>query len=163
MAEKRKFTTARPSEAVEIDGAGWFVLGADAGAAVRYRDALQNAAVYQDGRLAGIRDQNEAEPALVAACLYKAGPDGTLVLLADGRPDPRHQASLTFVKGLPPQVMSELFDAVKALTPNLMGQPTAAGVRRQLAVLGELLPALEAREAAAADPKAPPPAPPTSS
>lgn len=133
-ATKTKLRSLKPTqELVETEDGEWFVvMEASSDAVVNYRNATTNAARMVDGKLSGWEGLHDAEPLLVAACVYKADEDGKLTPDRDGKARP---VGITKVKSWPYEVTKFFFDKIKELTPKLTDKPTVEGIDKQIQAL----------------------------
>ena len=114
------------------DGDFFMVLEASSDAVVEYRNATTSAARMVDGKLSGWDGLHDAEPKLVAACVYRSDKDGKLVADRDGKARP---VGIAKVKEWPYEVTRWFFDKIKELSPKLVDKPTVEGIDRQIEAL----------------------------
>lgn len=105
---------------VKYRGKQYYLTEASVGAAVAFRNATTRAAKMVDNKVQGFDGLADAEPILVAKCLYTADKDGKLPVLQDGTPDGRYLVPLELLLQWPNQVQRKLFDAVKEVSPGLV-------------------------------------------
>lgn len=130
---------------VTIGGRKYLLKEATADAAVRYRNAAARAARMTDGKVTGVDGIAEAEPLLVANCLFE--------LRGDGGTGPL--VSVTTIKGWAVRVQKQLFDRIKEMSDGLVDTPTAEVLEREIAERQRQLADLRK---GASDPKGEPPA-----
>lgn len=104
-----------------------FVLTESGDAVVKYRNASISAARMRDGKVVGLSGAADAEPILVAGCLFEnADPD--LLPRAD-RP-----VSPAFVRGLPSRLTAKLFDRAREIN-GIKDEETVTKIDDQIALL----------------------------
>lgn len=103
----------------EYKGKTYILTEASADAAAKYRNASLRAAKMNDGKITGMDGLADAEPILVARCVFEAGENKELRLDGQGNANVQFLVPLPKVLGWPDKLVSRLYNEVKAMTPSL--------------------------------------------
>lgn len=98
-------------EVVKYDGQVYILQEASEGAAVEHRNATVRSAKFSEaGKVIGVKDPADLEPALVGKCLFKTNEEGKILYGKNGLPVTIEMAVLN---KWPARIVKQLFDWIK--------------------------------------------------
>jgi hypothetical protein len=139
--EELSFVDLEPTKIpVNIGNVRYWLVEADEGAAVQYRDAGIAAARFDDGNLVGVRGIADVQSLLVSLCLFRAidvtpeNPRGRVPLDKVGNFDKAALVPRQMVRQWKPVVVKSLFDTAKKIS-RLEESESVESIDKQIAGL----------------------------
>lgn len=130
---------------VRYQGKKYVLLEASESAHAAYQNVVTAAARFgEDGQIQRAQGLADADPVLLAQCLYAADRDGRLPLDREGNADRRHLVPIHVIKGWPHRVTEPMVDWVCEVS-GLRVRPTEQALEKQIAALTRQLEKLRAR------------------
>jgi hypothetical protein len=136
MSEEMNFESLEPRAVpIRVGGKVLFILReASEGAGIEFQNAsMKGSRLSPDGKTVELGPIANARSVLLAGCLYKADADGNLRLNNQGDADPRFLVPAATIRSWKQEVVEELFEKCKAISPKLVAKETKETLEKNLA------------------------------